>query len=400
MGDGWLIPFLAGCVWALVVPAMVTGQNAPEEWRQRLQQVVPAADSFSDRLGQPPVFEAYAANPENRQRELVGYAFLTSDLPPEQRGFTGPIEALVGMDRRATITGVLVIGYTESHKATRGDFLSVEGFQEQFAGKSILDAFRVGRDVEGISGATITVDAMSRGIRNAAREVAVANGLGSIAADRGVRTLDPATVTVNDLDSLSWPQIEVRGLTQQILVLGGDRAIADVTLVHLRNEGVAEALMGRAMLNELLARAGPSAFDGSVVLAGVDGPAAGALNLLRLSIVQDGDTIALAPPDILLFGPPRAGKLDGQFRMLRLLRFNGGVDMTRSLSFVLDLRPALGVFSARYPGEGRSDGEDPEAAPGSLGRGGWRGLVLLAFIAILFVGVSGKRTRLRRDRTV
>ena len=388
-----LMVFLVGCAWAFLVPAMVTGQDAPEEWLQRLQQVMPTADSFSDRIGQPPVFEAYATNTGNGQRELVGYAFLTSDLPPEQGGFTGPIEVLVGMDRQGTITGVLVIGYTESHKATRGDFLSAEGFQEQFTGKSILDAFRVGRDVEGISGATITVDAMSRGIRNAARQVAVANGLGSIADDRGARSLDPVTVTENELDSLSWPQIEFRGLTQQILVLDGDRAIADLTLVYLRNEGVAETLMGRAMLDEVLARAGPGVFDGSVVLAGVDGPAAGALNLLRLSVVQNGDTVALEPSQLLLFGPPRAGKLDGQFRMLRLLLFSGGVDMTKPLSFVLDLRPGLGVFSTQYPGEGRAGGEDREVAPETVGRGAGRGLVFLALLAILFVGVSAKRRR-------
>ncbi len=338
---------------ALLAPAFASAQDAPEEWLARLERVMPEADRFTDRLGQPPVFEAYRTDSSTGQETLAGYAFLTSDLPPEQKGFNGPIEVLVGMNLRGVLTGIVVARYNESLQNSRGDFLAAEGFQEQFVGKSIVDAFQVRRDVDGITGATITVDAMSRGIRNAARGVALAYRLGSVASASEAPTLDPISVTLGELERLSWTQMLLRGLVQQILVLDDERTATDLTLLYLRDEAVAEILIGPGMLGEVLERAGPLARERHLVLAGVDGPLAGALNLARLSIVQAGDTVGLAPPEVLLFGPPREGKLDGQVRMARVLLVDRVVDMTRPFTYVLDLRPGLGLFSVDYPGERR-----------------------------------------------
>ena len=376
-------------VWAVtLIPGLVSAQDAPEEWLERLHRVVPAADDFTARRGQPPVFEAYQISAQTGQRMLVGYAFLTSDLPPEQKGFSGPIEVLVGMDLRGVLTGAVVTAYVESHRATRGDFLAAPGLLEQFTGKSIADAFRVRRDVDGISGATITVDAMSRGIRNAAREVAVAYRIGVLASAAEAPALDPVSVTLGELERLSWPQMVLRGLGQQITVLENGQTIADVTLTYIRDEAVGEILMGPGLLAEALERAEPIGAGRHLVVAGVDGPAAGALNLARLSIVQGADTVRLAPADVLLFGPPLEGKLDRQFRMVRVLLFDRAVDMTRPLTFVLDLRPGLGVFSARYPGEQRII--DGEQAASSLSLANWWAvagwvLALLVLARIVFV---------------
>ena len=347
------VAIVAAWALALLAPAFASAQDAPEEWLERLERVMPEADRFTDRQGQPPVFEAYRIDSSTGQETLAGYAFLTSDLPPEQRGFNGPIEVLVGIDLRGVLTGIVVARYRESLQSVRGDFLATDGFQEQFAGKSIVDAFQVRRDVDGITGATITVDAMSRGIRNAAREVALAYRLGSVSSASEAPALDPISVTLGELERLSWTEMLLRGLVQQILVLDDEQTATDLTLVYLRDEAVAEILIGPGMLGEVLERAGPLARERHLVLAGVDGPLAGALNLARLSIVQAGDTVSLAPPEVLLFGPPREGKLDGQVRMARVVLFDRVVDMTRPFTFVLDLRPGLGLFSVEYPGERR-----------------------------------------------
>ncbi len=373
-------------VWAFVLlPALASAQGAPEEWLGRLQRVVPAADEFADRRGEPPVFEAYQIDAPTGQRTLIGYAFLTSDLPPEQKGFSGPIEVLVGMDLRGVLTGAVVTAYYESHRATRGDFLAAPGVLEQFTGKSIADAFRVRRDVDGISGATITVDAMSRGIRNAAREVAVAYRIGVLASAAEAPALDPVSVTPGELERLSWPQMVLRGLAQKITVLDDGETIANVTLTYVRDEGVAEVLMGPGLLAEALERAGPIASERHLVLAGVDGPAAGPLNLARLSIVQGADTVSLTTPDVLLFGPPREGKFNRQFRMLRVLLFDRAVDMTRPLTFVLDLRPGSGVFTVPYPGGQRIVDEQPIASSRSLP--GWWAVTVAVLALLLFARV-------------
>ena len=213
------VAVVAAWALALLAPAFASAQDAPEEWLERLERVMPEADRFTDRQGQPPVFEAYHIDSSTGRETLAGYIFLTSDLPPEQMGFNGPIEVLVGMDLRGVLTGIVVARYRESLRSSRGDFLATDGFQEQFAGKSIVDAFQVRRDVDGITGATITVDAMSRGIRNAAREVAVAYRLGSVSSASEAPPLDPISVTLDELEGLSWTQMLLRGLAQQILVL-------------------------------------------------------------------------------------------------------------------------------------------------------------------------------------
>ena len=151
--------------------------------------------------------------------------------------------------------------------------------------------------------------------------------------------------------------------------------------------------MGPGMLGEVLERAGPLARERHLVLAGVDGPLAGALNLGRLSIVQAGDTVGLAPPEVLLFGPPREGKLDGQVRMVRVLLVDRVVDMTRPFTYVLDLRPGLGLFSAEYPGERRVAVQTEGASRPLVGT--WAGVAALLAL-LLFVAAALVTKRVRR----
>jgi len=398
------MPVTVLAVWALTLlaPVSSSAQDASEEWLALLERVMPEGDRFTDRQGQPSVFEAYRVDPSTGQETLAGYAFLTSDLPPEQMGFNGPIEVLVGMDLGGVLTGIVVVRYNESLQASRGDFLARDGFQEQFSGKSIVDAFQVRRDVDGISGATITVDAMSRGIRNAAREVAVAYRLGSVSSDAESPPLDPVSVTLDEFERLSWTQMLFRGLVQQILVLNEERTAADLTLIYVRDEAVAELLIGSDMLGEVLERAGPLTQERHLILAGVDGPSAGSLNLGRLSVVQNGDTLGLAPPGVLLFGPARAGKLDGQVRMLRALLLDPAVDMTQPFTFILDLRPRLGLFSADYPGERRlavdEQEDEQETVLSRRFTGTSRGVgPILALLSIVFIVTV--TVRLRRQRS-
>jgi transcriptional regulator of nitric oxide reductase len=137
-----------------------------------LNEVMPGSDSFTEKQGQPPVFKAYRTDSASGKQGLIGYAFRTTDTPPEEIGYSAPIDVLVGMDLEGRITGIKVLYYIESIRWIWGDFLSAPGYQEQFSGKHFSDAFQVDSDIDGISQATITVRAMSIGIRNSARRVA------------------------------------------------------------------------------------------------------------------------------------------------------------------------------------------------------------------------------------
>jgi len=134
-----------------------------------LKRVVPGADNFSEKEGEPPVYKAYRKE-SNGDQTLIGYAFVTPDVPPEPVGYNGPIDTLVGIDLEGNITGVKVVYYKESLRYTIGDFFSW-GFEEQFVGKTGADRFQVDSDLDGIARATISAKAMARGVRKALRVV-------------------------------------------------------------------------------------------------------------------------------------------------------------------------------------------------------------------------------------
>ena len=128
-----------------------------------LKKVMPDAASFSEKAGDPPVYRAFGAAEQGGQGELIGYLFETPDYPPEEIGYSAPIEVLVGMDLEGILSGIEVLYYRESYKSIRGDFINSERFPNQFEGMSVSDGFRVGRDLDGVSRATITSWATSRG---------------------------------------------------------------------------------------------------------------------------------------------------------------------------------------------------------------------------------------------
>ncbi len=103
---------------------------------------------------------------------MLGLAYWTTEIEPLERGFDGPIKMLVGMNTQGELTGVIVTDHREPY-----GYFSVDlpEWPQQFVGKSIRDAFKVGTDVDAITRATISVTSASRAIRNASRKVARAH---------------------------------------------------------------------------------------------------------------------------------------------------------------------------------------------------------------------------------
>ncbi len=132
----------------------------------QLKRVVPNATSFSAKQANPSHFIAYTGDSDSKT--VAGYVFWTTELEPLERGYDGPIKMLVGMNRSALITGVLVT----QHREPYGDF-SVDRpeFARQFRGKDIRDPFKVGEDVDAVSRATITITSSARAIRNGGRRL-------------------------------------------------------------------------------------------------------------------------------------------------------------------------------------------------------------------------------------
>lgn len=146
-----------------------TPQAITTEQERLLRAVIPQADTFSPKEGDPPHYKAYKVDRGSGARTLVGLAFLTIDVEPLERGYEGPIQMLVGLDTKGAITSIRVLEHHEPY-----GYFSIDrrAFVAQFEGKSILDRFRVGRDIDAVSRATITINSATRVIRKSARVIA------------------------------------------------------------------------------------------------------------------------------------------------------------------------------------------------------------------------------------
>lgn len=135
-----------------------------------LRQLFPGAATFSPLAGNPPHITAYGTVPRTGgAAQPLGFAFWTTDLVPNERGYHGPIRMLVGMTPAGILAGVVVDFDTEPY-----GYFSVEPpeFAAQFVGKSIRDGFRVGVDVDAVSRASLSVGSAARAIRDSSRLVA------------------------------------------------------------------------------------------------------------------------------------------------------------------------------------------------------------------------------------
>jgi len=150
--------------------AIVSGQAGVDAKTQsQLKNLFPEATGFSPKGGDVPTFKAFSGDPKAASPTVIGYAFYTTELQPLERAYDGPIKWLVGMDPRGVLTGVVLV----EHKEPYGDFsIETGGFQNQFKGKNIRDAFKVGADIDAIARATVSVGSSARAIRNSARRVA------------------------------------------------------------------------------------------------------------------------------------------------------------------------------------------------------------------------------------
>ena len=93
-----------------------------------------------------------------RQGKILGYA-----LVDEEIGKYRPITSMVGVDTQGKVLGVAIMVYRES----RGGEVSHKRFLQQYVGKTNSDPIRVHQDIIAISGATLSVRAVSTQVRKA-----------------------------------------------------------------------------------------------------------------------------------------------------------------------------------------------------------------------------------------
>ena len=92
----------------------------------------------------------------SRADSLLGFAAIGNVLGKDQ-----PITFLVAIDPTDRLKDVDILVYREPY----GGEVAYEPWRRQFRGKSVNDSLRVGREIRSISGATISVHAVTLGVR-------------------------------------------------------------------------------------------------------------------------------------------------------------------------------------------------------------------------------------------
>ncbi len=303
--------------------ALATLGQSAQISEEQLTAVLPQAERFSTKQGEPPVYIGYASSAEDA--EIVGYAFETTDFEPQEIGYSAPIEVLVGIDLEGELAGIEILFYRESYKSIRGDFLNSERFPNQFAGKSVADGFRVGRDIDGVSRATISSWAVSRGIRNSAREVASAY-LGEAAIFANASFEDQA---LSLLAPLSWEGLIDDGLVKPWPVSLEDGSQIELTVAFMGNEKLGEMLVGSEDYSRAEREASNRVNAGTLLLIGIAGNASSPFRQENLALQQGEWTYQVERRRFVYVGSAEAGKSRDKMRFAGAIVLPPEIDITQ-----------------------------------------------------------------------
>ncbi|MEK9509494.1 4Fe-4S binding protein [Gemmatimonadota bacterium Y43] len=332
---------LAGLVLLLIfaLPGRAAAQDVEgtEVGEELLREVMPEAERFGPKEGQPPVITAFATDPATGAEQAIGYLFFTADVPPERKGYSGPVRALVGMDRTGVVTGVRVLSYYESYRSQMGDFLRRDGHQEQYSGKSIADKFLVRDDIDGISRATVSSRALAQGVRDATRRVA-----------RAYFERAPAPEGPIQPWTLSWLELMDREVARPVVVHEGDDVLAEISLMHIDSPETGEHLVGApayGMIERAIASRGR---EGFAMAYGVYGAQTGVFSRQGWSATQGGQSYPIPENDVFPFGLAGGGLLRDELTTIGAMLLPSELDLAQPFTVDLDLGGEREVTPVEY----------------------------------------------------
>lgn len=223
--------------------------------------VLPGANAFSARKGNPPYVEAYAD--DGHARVLKGYVFLSTDIVDIQ-GYSGkPIVTLIGMDTKGTITGVRVLKHSEPILLVGIPESKLLDFLRQYVGRFAGARFEIGHSdagnasLDAISGATVTAIAENQLISRCA--IAVASQVGIVK-----QTPLPQAKLLPSNDHLSWAALVDMGAVQHMAIHAADvgepddgSAFLDLYYGYLNAPGIGKSVLGDYDYEQLMSRLKP-----------------------------------------------------------------------------------------------------------------------------------------------
>ena len=271
--------------------------------------VLPGADSFSDRKGQPPYVEGYAT--VAGQKKLLGYVFLSTDITDIPAYSGKPVVTLIGMDVAGKITGVRILKHSEPILLLGIPEQKLINFVNQYLGKSADSKFEVGAGGEGddvihldaISGATVTVIAENQVISQCAYEVAKQVGLVKVEEKPQAKFADAGK-------PLTWQQLVTDGAVQHLVVqpkelgeIDQGKPYTDLWYGYLNHPQIGRSVLGDDGYQRLMSSLKPT--DHAIFIIGSGSGSFKGSGFVRggiydrLKIVQGRDSFTFRDTDYL-----------------------------------------------------------------------------------------------------
>jgi Na+-translocating ferredoxin:NAD+ oxidoreductase RnfG subunit len=107
----------------------------------------------------------------SREGALLGFAQVRNVKGKDQ-----PITYLVATDSTDALRDIDILVYREP----RGGEVAYEPWRKQFRGKTAAAPLQVGKDIRNVSGATISVNAVTRGVRRAVADLSAWHAAGRL----------------------------------------------------------------------------------------------------------------------------------------------------------------------------------------------------------------------------
>lgn len=119
-------------------------------------------------LTQPKIEQNAGLALERSKRDVLPASGKGKAVAVSSRGYGGPIELMVGIDGKGKVSGVKVL----NHRETPGLGANIVGkkFLDQFKGKTLKDPIEPKKDIDAITGATISSRAVCVGVREALKK--------------------------------------------------------------------------------------------------------------------------------------------------------------------------------------------------------------------------------------
>lgn len=345
-----LLSLLATC-WCASSTAQIPDREAVRTpWTTELQpqwlhEVMPGVDSFSAKEGQPPVFKAFKRS-DTGEQTAAGFVFLSADLPPAEKGYSHPISMLIGMNMEGQLTGLKVLDYNESYRYSRGDFVADPVFQAQFPGKPITDEFRLRRDIDGLSGATMTSFGITRGAREAARRVASAY-LGYEEGDAQERNW--ATNAREQLEQLSWQDMLDLGIVKQLTMPMLTGTELQLTFTYIGRQVLGQFFIGDEAYTRAERDASIRLGGREMILMAVGGSGATQFRQ-NLFLLQQGDQPArrVQQRRFVTAGNADEGAIAGRANFAGAIVLEEDFDVTQPFSIQYQPQGSIETYSVDY----------------------------------------------------